>query len=366
MVHHASPVLAAPATATMRTDVDGTGRRRTARTTTVTERGDRGPTGSACSGLRARGRHGWFDWEREQGQEFVVDVELVLDTRAGRARATTSPTPSTTAPSARDVVAIVEGEPVRPGRDAGPADRGRVPAPTRASTSVTVTVHKPQAPMPVASTTSRSPSTAAACGERRRVTAAYARRAGARREPGRPRGHAARGGRRDRGRTRLSSWSAVSPVYETDPVGGPAGPAGVPQRGPGRRHALSATELLDVAQEVERRTAACAPSAGGRARWTSTCSPSATARSHDPGPDPAAPTRPRAGVRAGPVGGRRPGLRRPRAGAGGELLAALPAAELAGRAPLADVRAARPGPVTGREADDLAAAAGGRRHRLRS
>jgi dihydroneopterin aldolase len=36
-------------------------------------------------GLRARAHHGVFDFEREQGQEFVVDVELGVDTRAAAA-----------------------------------------------------------------------------------------------------------------------------------------------------------------------------------------------------------------------------------------------------------------------------------------
>jgi len=36
-------------------------------------------------GLRAHGHHGVFDFEREQGQEFVVDVELGLDTRPAAA-----------------------------------------------------------------------------------------------------------------------------------------------------------------------------------------------------------------------------------------------------------------------------------------
>jgi dihydroneopterin aldolase len=35
----------------------------------------------ALTGLRAFGHHGVFDDERRDGQEFVVDVELGLDTR---------------------------------------------------------------------------------------------------------------------------------------------------------------------------------------------------------------------------------------------------------------------------------------------
>ena len=36
-------------------------------------------------GLRAHGHHGVFDHERREGQEFVVDVELGLDTRPAAA-----------------------------------------------------------------------------------------------------------------------------------------------------------------------------------------------------------------------------------------------------------------------------------------
>lgn len=36
-------------------------------------------------GLRAHGYHGVFDFERRDGQEFVVDVELGLDTRQAAA-----------------------------------------------------------------------------------------------------------------------------------------------------------------------------------------------------------------------------------------------------------------------------------------
>jgi dihydroneopterin aldolase len=36
-------------------------------------------------GIRAVGHHGVFDFERREGQEFVVDVTLGLDTRAAAA-----------------------------------------------------------------------------------------------------------------------------------------------------------------------------------------------------------------------------------------------------------------------------------------
>jgi dihydroneopterin aldolase len=39
----------------------------------------------ALTGLRAVGHHGVFDSERRDGQEFVVDVEMGLDTRPAAA-----------------------------------------------------------------------------------------------------------------------------------------------------------------------------------------------------------------------------------------------------------------------------------------
>ena len=39
----------------------------------------------AVMGIRARGRHGVLDFEREMGQTFVVDVEMAVDiAQAGR------------------------------------------------------------------------------------------------------------------------------------------------------------------------------------------------------------------------------------------------------------------------------------------
>jgi 7,8-dihydroneopterin aldolase/epimerase/oxygenase len=98
-------------------------------------------------GLRARGRHGWFDWEREQGQEFVVDVELSLDTRAAAASDDLVATVDYGALSS-EVVALVQGEPVRLIETLA----GRIAELCLASplvAAVSVTVHKPQAPMAV-------------------------------------------------------------------------------------------------------------------------------------------------------------------------------------------------------------------------
>jgi dihydroneopterin aldolase len=85
----------------------------------------------ALTGLRVPGNHGVFDFERRDGQDFVVDVELELDTSR-----------------AEGLAAVVAGEPVnlletlvQRLADVCLADP-RVQA-------CTVTVHKPQAPIPL-------------------------------------------------------------------------------------------------------------------------------------------------------------------------------------------------------------------------
>ena len=53
----------------------------------------------ALLGLECWGHHGVFEHERREGQPFVVDLVLGLDTDRRPRRPTTSPTPSTTAAS---------------------------------------------------------------------------------------------------------------------------------------------------------------------------------------------------------------------------------------------------------------------------
>ncbi len=62
-------------------------------------------------GLQARGRHGVLDVERETGQVFGVDVVLGLDTRPAAASDDLGDTVDY-GTLARDVLAVVEGEPV--------------------------------------------------------------------------------------------------------------------------------------------------------------------------------------------------------------------------------------------------------------
>ena len=101
----------------------------------------------ALTGLRVFGRHGVFDFERADGQEFVVDVELELDTRAAAASDDLADTVDYGALAA-GLAEVIGGEPVNlletlAARLADVCLRdGRVSA-------ATVTVHKPRAPIPL-------------------------------------------------------------------------------------------------------------------------------------------------------------------------------------------------------------------------
>jgi dihydroneopterin aldolase len=105
------------------------------------------PDRIALRGLSVRGHHGVFDHERADGQDFVVDVELVLDT-APAARSDNLADTVDYGALAVVVAGIVAGEPVNlietlAGRIATAClSDGRV-------ASVEVSVHKPQAPIPL-------------------------------------------------------------------------------------------------------------------------------------------------------------------------------------------------------------------------
>jgi 7,8-dihydroneopterin aldolase/epimerase/oxygenase len=96
------------------------------------------------SGLRARGRHGVYDFERASGQEFVVDLVLELDLAPAAASDDVRDTVHY-GELATTVVALIEGEPVNlietlAGRIADEC--------LKYVQKATVTVHKPQAPIP--------------------------------------------------------------------------------------------------------------------------------------------------------------------------------------------------------------------------
>jgi dihydroneopterin aldolase len=98
-------------------------------------------------GLRAFGRHGVFDHERADGQEFIVDAVLWVDTRAAAAADDLSLTADYGA-LAKVLADIVSGEPVALIETL--ADRlAAACLADRSVQQVEITVHKPHAPVPV-------------------------------------------------------------------------------------------------------------------------------------------------------------------------------------------------------------------------
>jgi dihydroneopterin aldolase len=97
------------------------------------------------TGLRARGHHGVYDFERSQGQEFVVDVALELDLDAA---ARTDDVAETVhyGHLADRLVEIVTGEPVNLIETLADRLAGACLSDPRVA-AATVTVHKPQAPI---------------------------------------------------------------------------------------------------------------------------------------------------------------------------------------------------------------------------
>ncbi len=99
------------------------------------------------TGLRVRGHHGVFDFERRDGQDFVVDValELALD-RAGRSDDLTETVHY--GELAEGLAAVIAGEPVNL-LETLATRLVAVCLADRRVTAATVTVHKPQAPIPL-------------------------------------------------------------------------------------------------------------------------------------------------------------------------------------------------------------------------
>jgi dihydroneopterin aldolase len=98
-------------------------------------------------GLRAFGHHGVLDHERADGQEFVIDAVLWVDTRAAAAADDLSLTADYGALAGR-LAGIVSGEPVALIETL--AERLAAACLTDQSVrQVEITVHKPHAPVPV-------------------------------------------------------------------------------------------------------------------------------------------------------------------------------------------------------------------------
>jgi dihydroneopterin aldolase len=99
------------------------------------------------TGLTVRGHHGVFDFERRDGQDFVLDVDLELDTapaaRSDDVADTVDYGELTTA-----LAAVVGGEPVNLLETLAQRLVDACLAHARVAVA-TVTVHKPQAPIPL-------------------------------------------------------------------------------------------------------------------------------------------------------------------------------------------------------------------------
>jgi dihydroneopterin aldolase len=99
------------------------------------------------SGLRGRGLHGVYPRERMEGQTFVVDAVLEVDTRAAAARDELARTVDYGG-IAEKLVAAIEGEPVNLIETLASRLAGICLADPAVS-AVEITVHKPDAPITV-------------------------------------------------------------------------------------------------------------------------------------------------------------------------------------------------------------------------
>jgi dihydroneopterin aldolase len=98
-------------------------------------------------GLLVRGHHGVFEYERAEGQDFVVDVALDVDTSAA-ARSDDLTDTTDYGALALTIAAIVSGEPVNLLETLAERIATACLVDPRV-TSVEVSVHKPAAPIPL-------------------------------------------------------------------------------------------------------------------------------------------------------------------------------------------------------------------------
>jgi dihydroneopterin aldolase len=98
-------------------------------------------------GLKVRGYHGVFDFERRAGQDFVIDAVLELDLRPAAASDDVNDTVHY-GELAERLAAVVSGEPVNLIETLA-ARLAEVCLADARVAAATVTVHKPQAPIPL-------------------------------------------------------------------------------------------------------------------------------------------------------------------------------------------------------------------------
>jgi 7,8-dihydroneopterin aldolase/epimerase/oxygenase len=101
----------------------------------------------ALRGILVRGHHGVFEYERAEGQDFVVDVTLDVDTSAAAASDDLADTVDYGA-LALSIAGIVSGEPVDLLETLAQRIATACLAEPRVD-SVEVSVHKPTAPIPL-------------------------------------------------------------------------------------------------------------------------------------------------------------------------------------------------------------------------
>ena len=99
----------------------------------------------SLTGLRVHGRHGVYDFERDTGQDFVVDVTLEIDTRQAADTDELRHTVDYGA-LAKQLVDVVAGEPVNL-LETLAARLAAICLSYAGVAAAEVTVHKPQAPI---------------------------------------------------------------------------------------------------------------------------------------------------------------------------------------------------------------------------
>jgi dihydroneopterin aldolase/2-amino-4-hydroxy-6-hydroxymethyldihydropteridine diphosphokinase len=195
------------------------------------------------AGVRGRGFHGVFEHERREGQEFVVDVELAVDLAPAGASDDLADTVNYGEIGAA-VLARIEGEPfdlIERLAEVVATDALRHPEVDR----VTVTVHKPQAPVGVPF----GDVTVAVTRRRAAVPVVIAVGANLPRGDQRP-ADSARSALEALGRHPDVAVVAVSRLHDTEPVGGPDQPTYVNAVAIART-SLSPTSLLRELHGIE-------------------------------------------------------------------------------------------------------------------